>query len=102
MIENQPKETHMKKSVIAVSLISALLLGGWASAADNATSQKQTICPVMGGKINTNQFVDAGGKRIYVCCKGCLPELKQDSAKFIQKLERQGIVLDKAPPAAKK
>ena len=38
----------------------------------------QTICPVMGGAINTNLFVDAEGLRIYVCCPACLKAVKAD------------------------
>ena len=55
----------------------------------------QTTCPVMGGKINKNLFVEHGGKRIYACCPGCLPELKKDPAKYIKKLEDEGITLDR-------
>ena len=83
-------------------IISALLIMGSASAADTATpTQPQTVCPVMGGKINKNLFVDVDGKRVYVCCKGCLPDLKQDPAKYIAQLEAKGVKLDAAPkPAA--
>jgi len=87
----------MKKSVIAVSIMSALLFAGWAGAADSATSpQKQTVCPVMGNPVNKSLFVDYEGKRIYVCCKGCLPKVKEYPAKYIQQLEGKGITLDKA------
>lgn len=88
----------MKKSVIAVSIISALLIGSWAGAADNATPppQKQTVCPVRGEPINKSLYVDHDGKRIYVCCGMCLPKVKKDPAKYIQQLEQQGITLDEA------
>ena len=55
----------------------------------------QTTCPVMGGEIDKNIYIDIKGKRIYVCCKGCLPAVKKDPAKFIAKLEKEGITLDK-------
>jgi YHS domain-containing protein len=88
----------VKKSVIAVSIISALLIGSWASAADHATPppQKQTVCPVMGGKIDKSLFADYEGKRVYFCCKGCPEKFKKDPAKYIQQLEKQGVTLDKA------
>ncbi len=53
----------------------------------------QTTCPVMGGKINKNQYVDHDGKRIYICCKGCEGQIKQDPAAFIKKLEDAGITV---------
>ena len=92
----------MKASKLVITLLSALLSAGWAGAADTvAPPQKQTVCPVMGGKVNTNLFVDAEGKRIYVCCKGCLGDLKSDPAKYIAQLEAKGVKLDVAPkPAA--
>jgi YHS domain-containing protein len=92
----------MKSILIAVS---ALLIMGRALAADNATPSPQTVCPVMGGKVNKTLFVDYDGKRVYVCCPGCLPDLKQDPAKYISQLEAKGIKLDIAPkpaPDAKK
>ena len=59
--------------------------------------QPQTTCPVMGGAINKALFVDHDGKRIYLCCAGCTGAVKADPAKYIKKLEDQGIALDKAP-----
>jgi len=53
----------------------------------------QTMCPVMGGKINKELYVDHGGKRIYVCCKGCIAPIKKDPKKFIKKMEDEGVVL---------
>lgn len=55
----------------------------------------QTTCQVMGGAIDKNQYVDHDGKRIYICCKGCEAPLKKDPAKYIQKLEAEGITVAK-------
>ena len=41
-------------------------------------AKAQTVCPVMGEKINKELFVDVDGKRIYVCCDGCIAEVKAD------------------------
>ena len=57
----------------------------------------QTTCPMMGGKINKNLFVDSGGKRVYVCCKDCLGPVGKAPAKYIKTLEDKGITLDKTP-----
>ena len=56
----------------------------------------QTVCPVMGGKINKNLYVEADGKRIYICCAGCIEKVKADPQKYIKELEDQGITLEKA------
>lgn len=69
----------------------------------NAAAVKpQTKCPVMGGAIDKSKFVDFDGKRIYVCCGGCIATIKKDPAKYVKQLEAEGITLDKAAtPKAK-
>ncbi|OGV46188.1 MAG: hypothetical protein A2X46_12375 [Lentisphaerae bacterium GWF2_57_35] len=49
----------------------------------------QTVCPVMGGTIDKNLYVDYQGKRVYVCCKMCIQEVQKDPTKYIKKLEEQ-------------
>lgn len=61
----------------------------------------QTTCPVMGGKINKKQYVDHDGKRIYVCCPGCIGKIKADPEQYINKMEAAGIVLDASEASAK-
>jgi len=77
----------------------AMLAVIFAVTVSDAMAEKQTVCPVMGGKIDTSLFVDAGGKRIYVCCEGCIEKVKADPAKYIAQLEQQGVTLEKAPVA---
>ncbi len=60
-----------------------------------AEVKPQTTCPVMGGKINKDLYVDHAGKRIYVCCQGCIAPIKADPDKFIKKLEAEGVTLEK-------
>ncbi len=55
----------------------------------------QTTCPAMGGKINKEQYVDYEGKRIYVCCKGCIAKIQKDPKKYIQKMESEGVTVAK-------
>ncbi len=50
----------------------------------------QTKCPVMGGEINKELYVDQDGKRIYVCCENCIPELKKNFEKYETVLEENG------------
>lgn len=100
----------MKKAVVIVGLAVILFSSGYSWAQDDGgkhkehsdavqptASKKQTICPVEGGPINTNLYVDADGKRVYFCCKGCPEEFKKDPAKYISKLEKKGANLEKAP-----
>ncbi len=53
--------------------------------------QAQTTCPIMtGNSIDQNLFVDHEGKRIYVCCAGCLDAVKAEPEAAIAKLAEQG------------
>jgi YHS domain-containing protein len=57
----------------------------------------QTECPVMGGKINKDLFADVKGKRIYVCCSGCINIIKKSPEKYINEFAEKGIQLDDTP-----
>ena len=70
-----------------------------AAPAATTPAKAQTTCPVLGGAINKSLFVDVEGKRIYVCCGGCIKKIKNDPAKYIKVLEDQGVTLEKAPAA---
>lgn len=65
------------------------------------TGKAQTTCPVMkGNPINKDLFVEADGKRIYVCCGGCIDTVKKNFATYAKQLEDAGVVLEKAKAAA--
>jgi len=57
----------------------------------------QTRCPVMGGEIDRNVYVDHQGKRIYFCCAGCIDTFNKDPEGTVGKMESKGIVLKKTP-----
>jgi YHS domain-containing protein len=67
-----------------------------------AIAKLQTTCPVMGGKINKKLYADVDGKRIYVCCPGCIAAIKKDPEKYLKKLKSEGVVLEDTPTAAEK
>jgi YHS domain-containing protein len=47
---------------------------------------EQTTCPVMGGAINKDVFVEYKGKRVYFCCKGCDKTFQANPERYIAKL----------------
>lgn len=84
-------------SIFSASLLFAQDVKSEAKSAEKKQAVKikyQTLCPVMGGKINKKLFVDFKGKRIYVCCPGCLETLKKNPEKYIKKLEKEGVTLE--------
>jgi hypothetical protein len=56
----------------------------------------------MAGEIDKNLYVDVKGKRIYVCCKGCIGVVKADPDKYIKILEDMGVDIEKTPDASAK
>ena len=88
--------------IVVALVLSALVLGlpalnGFAADDGVAQDGKQTLCPIMRGKINKDLYADVEGKRIYVCCASCIDRIKSNPGKYIEKLEKQGITLDKTP-----
>ena len=62
-----------------------------------AEVKAQTTCPVMGNEISKSLYADVKGKRVYVCCAGCIGAIKADPDKYIKKLEDDGVTLEKTP-----
>jgi YHS domain-containing protein len=56
-----------------------------------AQAAPQTLCPVLGNKIDKNVFVDYHGERIYFCCSGCINEFKKNPAKYLEKMKSEGV-----------
>ena len=57
----------------------------------------QTVCPVMGGKINKDIFVDHEGQRVYFCCAGCEGTFKKNADEYLKKMADAGVKLDPTP-----
>jgi YHS domain-containing protein len=46
----------------------------------------QTVCPVMGGKVQKDCFTEYKGKKVYFCCPGCKDKFTADPDKYLSKL----------------
>ncbi len=62
-----------------------------------AYAAPQTLCPVLGNKINKAIHVDYQGQRIYFCCPGCVAKFKKDPQKYLSKMKAEGVTPAKAP-----
>jgi YHS domain-containing protein len=51
-----------------------------------AAAVEQTICPVMGGPINKDIFVEYQGKKVYFCCEQCKADFEKNPEKYLAKL----------------
>lgn len=79
-------------------LVLALAAAGAALAASPASvGQTQTVCPVLGNKINKGLHADYQGQRVYFCCSGCVGPFQKDPEKYLKKMREQGAVPEKSP-----
>jgi len=60
---------------------------------DHAQIKLQTHCPVMGGTIDPEVYVDIDGQRIYVCCPGCDTAILDDPQPYIARLVADGVTI---------
>jgi YHS domain-containing protein len=85
-----------RKTWMSVALILTLALAF--SGATLAETPDQTKCPVLGSPVNKNIYTDYNGKRIYFCCPPCIREFKKNPEKYMKQFEKEGVVLEDAPP----
>jgi YHS domain-containing protein len=66
-------------------------LGQAQQAAQDVVKPVNTICPVMGGKIDENTAfrVEYNGKVIGFCCAECVVEFNKDPEKYMKKVEEE-------------
>ena len=56
----------------------------------SVATPQQTQCPVMGGPINKDIFIEYKGKKVYFCCDGCDDKFLADPEKYLAKLPQFG------------
>jgi len=52
----------------------------------------QVCCPVMGTKFTVKDkspYAEINGKKVYVCCQGCVAPLTADPAKYLSKKDQK-------------
>ncbi|MFC1452559.1 efflux RND transporter periplasmic adaptor subunit [Verrucomicrobiota bacterium] len=56
-----------------------------------AEGRPQTHCPVMGGAINKEVYVDYKGQRVYFCCPGCETSFLKEPEKHLEQMRSAGV-----------
>ena len=51
-----------------------------------AKINEQKTCPIMGGPINKDVFIEYKGKKVYFCCPGCEGKFAENPEEYIAKL----------------
>lgn len=88
----------MKKTV---ALLMLTLSFGFVWAGDNnqGATKPQTVCPIMGGKIDRSIYADVQGQRVYFCCSACIDTFKKDVDTYFKKAAADGIVFENVQTA---
>ncbi len=89
--------TFVSATAIALTL-SAVVASATDTPADTTkpapSPTHQTVCPVMGGKIDSTQYTDIQGQRVYHCCGGCTKKLSADPDTYFKKASAQGVIFE--------
>jgi YHS domain-containing protein len=85
------------KSLVFIVVIIAFAAGAVLVSHLPAQAKAQTTCPVLGGNIDKNVFVDYQGKRVYFCCQGCDAEFNKNPEKYLKKMQEEGVTPEAAP-----
>jgi len=85
----------MKKLI--VFLLACMFIFSAVCFAEEIDMQPQTVCPVMGGKIDKDVYVDYEDYRVYFCCSSCKDEFLKEPAKYMKKIEDDQVLLEKSP-----
>jgi len=96
---NEKKKNWVIVEAICVVLLGLMIFGGCKKKTEPVTPSspntaqetvsaviEQTTCPVMGGTIDKNVFVEYQGKKVYFCCPQCKAEFEKSPEKYISKL----------------
>lgn len=92
-----------KKSLISTMLIFAFLFSAVLYAGDSKDKDKITLpkglkyqetCPITGGKINKDFYLDIQGHRVYFSCKECIDSMKANPEKYFKKAGEEGVVFE--------
>ena len=62
--------------------------------AEKPDLRPQTVCPVMGGKIDKNVHVDYQGQRIYFCCPSCKETFLKEPEQYMKKIADDRVLLE--------
>jgi hypothetical protein len=95
----------MKTKILILLAVGTLFVSGSFASQKEANKENkaeyQTKCPVTGRKINKVVYFEYKGVKIYACCRGCIPTIKDKPGKFLQHLKNEKIKLDKTKKDAK-
>jgi YHS domain-containing protein len=86
------KENIMTKLTFLLVLLGVFICG--TCFAEEAELKLQAVCPVMGGQINKDIYMDYQSQRIYFCCPSCKGPFLKNTEKYLKKIADDGVFLE--------
>jgi YHS domain-containing protein len=77
------------KLFLSLAVLAVLAVTPTMSAAESG--KPQTKCPIKGGDIDKDVFVDVAGKRVFFCCPGCGDKFLKDAAGNLKTMKNHGV-----------
>ena len=82
----------MKKITLLI-VLAGFVFSGIAFGEKNEL-KPQTVCPVLGEKINKDLYIDYQAQRIYFCCTSCRETFLNDPEKYMKILADDNVLLE--------
>lgn len=95
--QKEDKMLILKRMLFIFAVLTLIIASSSLVAAMDDEKPNQTKCPVMGSKINKEVYTDYNGKRVYFCCAGCDKKFLEEPDKYLEKMKKEGVVLEDAP-----
>lgn len=90
-LSDVPSESFREHKTISVSLFAELAKNG-----DVAEPVSQ-VCPIMGNRVNRAVYIDRDGRRVFLCCKGCIGRANKQWVDVLKKLAEAAQQPDPQP-----
>lgn len=90
----------VKNRMIYILLAGMIVFCHFSLSGEDAKTHEEynnKICPVMGNEANPNIWVIHKGKKISLCCPGCIRRFKNNPEQYIKVLEEQKAEEDDIP-----
>ena len=85
--KDKPKESQSSEGILKeIESKDPELADIVAKMLEEADKKVQKTCPVEGGAIKKDIFIEYQGKKVYFCCEACKAKFKADPQKYLPKL----------------
>ena len=81
----------MHRSLLFTLALVAAVAAATPAQVEDDFQGNQSLCPVMGGEINPDVYVDHEGQRIFFCCAGCKDTFVSDPATYLERMRADGV-----------